>query len=348
MRFRIMGPLEVVSPDGWTAISAAKWRSLLACLLVRPGQLMSTESLMFELWGDKPPSTANNMVSIYVHRLRKEVLGDTEGKVLVHRAPGYLMRVAAGDLDFQVFESLVTSGRAALASADPERAARLLGEALQMWRGPLLADVLPSPLLESQADRAAELRLDTTELRVEADLACGRAAQVVTELRGLVTEHPLRERLWALLMRALEEAGRRAEALETYAQARQVIADELGVDPGSELQRLYAELLAADASFASARHRPSRAPTVPDRVAMVAPARPDAQPDDGMVNTESDHAVSAGLRAEPPGSIAIGTFAESAASEALGGTVPEADAEPAAGIPRPAQLPGGYRRLHRP
>ena len=179
------------------------------------------------------------------------------------------MRVAAGDLDFQVFESLVTSGRAALASADPERAARLLGEALQMWRGPLLADVLPSPLLESQADRAAELRLDTTELRVEADLACGRAAQVVTELRGLVTDHPLRERLWALLMRALEEAGRRAEALETYAQARQVIADELGVDPGSELQRLYAELLAADASFASARHRPSQAPTVPDRVAMV-------------------------------------------------------------------------------
>jgi DNA-binding SARP family transcriptional activator len=340
MRFRIMGPLEVVSPDGWTAISASKWRSLLACLLVRPGQLISTESLMFELWGDKPPSTANNMVSIYVHRLRKEVLGDTEGKVLVHRAPGYLMRVAAGDLDFQVFESLVTSGRAALASADPERAAGLLGEALQMWRGPLLADVLPSPLLESQADRAAELRLDTTELRVEADLACGRAAQVVTELRGLVTDHPLRERLWALLMRALEEAGRRAEALETYAQARQVIADELGVDPGSELRRMYAELLAADASSALASHRPSHAPAVPDRAVVVAPARPDAQPDDGGVNTASDHAVSAGPRAEPPGSIAIGTLTESAVSGALRGTVPEAGAESSAGIPCPAQLPG--------
>jgi DNA-binding SARP family transcriptional activator len=339
MRFRIMGPLEVVSPDGWTAISAAKWRSLLACLLVRPGQLMSTESLMFELWGDKPPSTANNMVSIYVHRLRKEVLGDIEGKVLVHRAPGYLMRVAAGDLDFQVFESLVTSGRAALASADPERAAGLLGEALQMWRGPLLADVLPSPLLESQADRAAELRLDTIELRVEADLACGRAAQVVTELRGLVTDHPLRERLWALLMRALEEAGRRAEALETYAQARQVIADELGVDPGSELKRMYAELLAADVSSASARHHPSQAPAVPGRAAVVAQARPDAQPDDGKVNTASDHAAAAGPRAEPPGSIAIGTLAEFTVSGGLGGTVPEADAEPSAGIPCPAQLP---------
>src|ERR1700728_2885333 len=138
MRFRILGPLEVLSPDGWTAISAAKWRSLLACLLVRPGQLVSTESLMFELWGDSPPSTANNMVSIYVHRLRKEGIGDTEGKVLVHRAPGYLLRVAPGDIDVQVFESLVVSGRAALASADPQRAVQLLGEALGLWRGPLL------------------------------------------------------------------------------------------------------------------------------------------------------------------------------------------------------------------
>ncbi len=205
MRFRVLGPLEVLSPEGWTAISAGKWRLLLACLLVRPGQLVSTESLMFELWGESPPSTANNMVSIYVHRLRKEVLGDTEGKVLVHRAPGYLLRVSAGDVDFQVFESLAAKGRAALASADPELAAGLLGEALGLWRGPLLADVLPSPQIEAHADRAAELLLDTTELRVEADLGCGRAAQVISELRGLVAEHPLREKLWALLMRALGE-----------------------------------------------------------------------------------------------------------------------------------------------
>ena len=346
MRFRILGPLEVLSPDGWTAISAAKWRSLLGCLLVRPGQLMSTESLMFELWGDNPPSTANNMVSIYVHRLRKEVLGDTEGKVLVHRAPGYLLRVSPGDVDFQVFESLVASGRAALAAANPEGAARLLGEALGLWRGLLLADVLPSPLLETHAARAGELRLDTTELRVEADLACGRAAQVVTELRGLVTEHPLRERLWALLMRALEEAGRRAEALETYAQARAVIADELGVDPGSELQRQYAELLAADASSASARRRSGQAPAVPDRITTAAPTRPDAQPDDGGADptadatTASGRATAAAPRAEPPGSIAIGTFTESAVAGSLAGAgAPAADAGPSPGVPRPMQLP---------
>ena len=251
MRFRILGPLEVLSPDDeWTAISAAKWRSLLACLLLRPGQLVPTDSLILELWGDSPPGTANNLVSIYVHRLKK-VIGDAEGKMLVYRAPGYMLRVAPGDVDIVHFESLAAEGRTALAAADPERAARLLGEALGLYRGPLLADVPPSPLIATHADRTAELWLTTTELRVEADLACGRAVQAVPELRGLVTEHPLRERLWALLMRALEASGRRAEALEIYAQARQVIADELGVDPGSALRRLYAELLAADASAAA-------------------------------------------------------------------------------------------------
>ena len=127
MRFRILGHLEVQGPDGWTAISAAKWRSLLACLLVRPGQLVSTESLIYELWGESPPSTANNMVSIYVHRLRKEVIGDAEGRVLVHRAPGYLLRVAPGDVDIQVFEALVGQGRSELAAGRADARRRAAG-----------------------------------------------------------------------------------------------------------------------------------------------------------------------------------------------------------------------------
>ena len=151
----------MLSPDGWTAISAAKWRSLLACLLVRPGQLVPTESLIFELWGDSPPSTANNLVSIYVHRLRKEVIGDAEGRMLVYRAPGYLLRVAPGDLDIQEFE-VARRPRAGRRwrPATQDRAAELLGEALGLWRGPLLADVPPSPLLVTHAERAAELWLD--------------------------------------------------------------------------------------------------------------------------------------------------------------------------------------------
>ncbi|HEY1822727.1 MAG TPA: BTAD domain-containing putative transcriptional regulator [Trebonia sp.] len=347
MRFRILGPLEVLSPDGWTAISAAKWRSLLACLLVRPGQLVPTDSLILELWGDTPPSTANNLVSIYVHQLKK-VLGDTERRILVYRAPGYMLRVAPGDLDSQQFESLAAEGRAALAAGDPERAAAQLGEALGLWRGPLLADVLPTSLLESHVEHASELWLDTRELRVEADLACGRAVQVIPELRGLVSEHPLRERFWVLLMRALEQAGRRAEALETYARAREVIADQLGVDPGSELRRRHAELLAADAlpPSAPATERPRRAPAVPDRTtdavaaAGTAIARPGAgtgAASDAGVDTAGD-ADTSEPGAEALGSIAIGTFAGAAPAEAEL-EAPEEATDPSSIRRRPAQLP---------
>ena len=152
MRFRILGPLEVLSTDGWTAISAPKWRSLLACLLIRPSQLVPTDLLIDELWGDNPPKRANNLVSIYVHRLRK-VIGDTEGRVSStarpgtccgsHRRPGHAgVRVT------------VRRGQGRAGRRRPEAAAALLSDALALWRGPLLADVPPSPLLSTQADRA--------------------------------------------------------------------------------------------------------------------------------------------------------------------------------------------------
>src|SRR6201996_3969659 len=342
MRFRILGPLEVLSPDGWTAISAPKWRSLLACLLIRPSQLVPTDLLIDELWGDNPPKRANNLVSIYVHRLRK-VIGDTEGRVIVYRAPGYLLLLAPGDLDLQEFESRFVEGRDALTAGDLQAAAALLSDALALWRGPLLADVPPSPLLSTQADRAVELWLAATELRIEADLACGRAARVVAELRGLVAEHPMRERLWLLLMRALEDAGRRAEALEVFVQAQEVIAAELGVDPGAELQRFHRELLAGHASSAALPAQPPRAAparraaskgaertTAPD---AHAPADPDAQPAAAFSAT-ADVAGD-----EPPaGTIAIGTFGELSSVAATH----QADAAAPAPAPskvRPAQLP---------
>jgi DNA-binding SARP family transcriptional activator/tetratricopeptide (TPR) repeat protein len=361
MRFRILGHLEVRGPDGWKAISAPKWRSLLACLLVRPGQLVPTESLIFELWGENPPSTANNMVSIYVHRLRKEVIGDAEGRILVHRAPGYLLQVGPGDVDLQEFEALVGQGRAELTAGRADRAAEVLGEALGLWRGELLADVPRSAALVIHAERATELWLEATELRVEADLACGRAAQLVAELRGLVGDHPLRERLWTLLIRALDEAGRRAEAFEAYALARRTIADELGVEPGSELQRLYAELLAADASSASTPASPTPAPGRP-RSAPAAPAVPAAAGRPGATSgaaAASGTAAGATERAAPgdaahaperhadsPGSIAIGTIVDptpipagAPAVAAVGPGSPEAAPGSGPPIPRPTQLP---------
>jgi DNA-binding SARP family transcriptional activator len=353
MRFRILGPLEVWSDkEGWAAIGAPKWRSLLACLLVRPGQLISTESLILELWGDSPPAKANNLVSIYVHRLRR-LIGDSEGRLLVYRAPGYLLRIAPGDVDLQEFERLVADGRSALAAAEPQRAAGLLADALTLWRGRLLADVAPSVLISTEAERANELRLDAAELRAEADLACGRAAQLVPELRRLVGENPIREGLWLLLIRALDEAGRHAEALDTYTQARQVIADELGVDPGAELQELYAQLLAADASSAKPRRRsitgelpPVHAPVTASGAspgaarpaeagagiaAGTAAAAPGASADrivevEALIGAED----AGGRHGEGPGTIAVGAVAAAA------GVVEEPASSPP---PRPTQLP---------
>jgi DNA-binding SARP family transcriptional activator len=345
MRFRMLGPLEVWSEEGWMAISAPKWRSLLACLLLRRGQLVSTDSLILELWGDNPPAKANNLVSIYVHRLRR-LIGDTEGRTLVHRAPGYMLRVGPDDTDMQEFESLVADGRSALA-ADPESAAGLLTEALGLWRGPLLADVPQSALITTEAERADELRLAASELRIEADLACGRSAQVIPELRRLVAENRIREGLWLLLMRALDEAGRHAEALETYTQARQAISEELGVDPGAELQRLYADLLAADASSASAsapsRKRPGRTePAAKTDRAVRDPLQtgaPGAGP--GRDEADADETDADIPLGEVPGTISIGTFAEPALAPVAAALVQSTAAEGPAGppIPRPTQLP---------
>jgi DNA-binding SARP family transcriptional activator len=246
VRFRILGPIEVWAGQTWSSIGAPKWRSLLATLLLNPGQAVSTDRLTLELWGDQPPDRAANLISVYVLRLRR-LLDDPEGRVLTTRAPGYQLLLEPGDLDAGRFEALTGQGRQALSAGNFRRAAEVLTEALALWRGPALADVPPSELVTAEAARLEESRLTALELRIEADLGCGLNAQFVPELRRLVSDHPLREGLWSLLIRALDAAGRRAEALAAYGQAREVIAAELGVDPGPELQRLYQVMLTADA-----------------------------------------------------------------------------------------------------
>jgi DNA-binding SARP family transcriptional activator len=240
--FRILGPLEVRADEGWTTIGAAKQRSVLATLLLRPGEPVSTDVLIDEVWPEKPPAKAANLVSVYMHHLRRRI-GDADGRVLVTRAPGYQLVLGPGELDADQFAGLVIEGREALAAGAPDRAVDLLSEALEMWRGPALADVPATSLVAAEADRLGQSRLEAQELRAEASLACGRFAQVLPEVRRLLADHPLQEKLWALQMRALYGAGRQAEALEVYEQARTKIADELGVDPGAELRQLYHQLL---------------------------------------------------------------------------------------------------------
>jgi DNA-binding SARP family transcriptional activator len=246
MRFRLLGPLEIrTGEDDWRGIGAPKWRAVLAALLINAGQIVPADVLIDEVWPDTPPAKAGNLISIYVLRLRR-LLGDTDSTVLVTRAPGYQLRLGPADTDAQVFEALVREGRRAYAAGDPERAAAQLAEALALWHGSPLADIPPTPLVETEAERLDELRLDAAELRIRAELACGSHAQVIPELRRLLADHSLRENLWLLLMQALDGAGRHAEALEAYGQARRVLAEELGVDPGAELRQYHAGLLAKD------------------------------------------------------------------------------------------------------
>ena len=249
MRFRLLGPLEVRAGEEWRGIGAPKWRSVLAALLINAGQIVPADVLINEVWRDAPPAKAGNLISIYVLRLRR-LMGDTDSTLLVTRAPGYQLRIAAGDSDAQLFEALVDQGRRALAAGDPATAASQLAEALALWRGSPLADVPATPLVEAAAERLEDLRLDAAELRVTAELDCGNHAQVIPELRRLLADHSLREGLWLLLMRALDGAGWHAEALDAYGQARTAISEELGVDPGPELRQAYAGMLAKDTSDA--------------------------------------------------------------------------------------------------
>ena len=276
MRFRILGPLEVQVDEGWNGINAPKWRTVLAVLLLEAGQVVSTDRLISEVWPEERPARASNSISIYVLRLRR-LIGDPEGGVLVTRYPGYQLLVTADDIDAGRFARLASEGRKALSAGESQRAADLLDQALGLWQGSrALADVPPSPLVSAEAGGLEEARIEALQLRIQADLACGRQAQVVAELRRLLVDHPIREGMWALLMRALYSSGRQAEALEAYAQAREVIADELGVDPSAELRQLHAQMLQADAGSGPAESATKT--TAADSPFAAWPSSPQATP----------------------------------------------------------------------
>jgi DNA-binding SARP family transcriptional activator len=278
-RFRILGPLEVRSGEAWSGIGAPKWRALLAILLLNHGQVVSTERLIDELWGDEPPGKPANLVATYVHRLRG-LIGDPDGRILVTRAPGYRVALGPDELDAARFARLVAAGRMALADREPARAAELLTEALGLFHGPPLADVRFSDVMVAEANRLEESRVAALGLRTEAEIESGHAAAAVGELRRLTADHPLREEFWALLMRALRAAGRQAEALAAYERARTVIGDELGVDPGPGLRQLYQEILEGDARPVPRQREPAEAVEAVEAAAVVETVVPSQLPAD--------------------------------------------------------------------
>jgi DNA-binding SARP family transcriptional activator/class 3 adenylate cyclase len=271
VQFRILGPLEVLGDDGRPLpLGGAKQRALLAVLLLNAGQVVPVQRLVDELWGEDPPDTAAHILQVYVANLRKVLAPDrprrSAGGVLRTQAPGYLAEVSPDDLDLSRFEWLAAEGRARLAAADPAQAARLLGEAVGLWRGPALADVSLAASAQGEVVRLEERRLAALEDRIEAEFALGRHAELVGELQALVAAHPLRERLHGQLMLALYRSGRQAEALEAYRRTRETLAEELGIDPSPALQELERAMLAQDPALAPPPRmlHPTMAPTVRD------------------------------------------------------------------------------------
>ncbi|MEU1482097.1 BTAD domain-containing putative transcriptional regulator [Streptomyces sp. NPDC005760] len=240
MRYRILGVTQAADGDGTVIpLGGPRVRSLLGALALRPGRTASPESLIDEVWGEDPPQDAQAALQALVGRLRRTV-----GKDAIVSAPGgYRLAAAEDDVDLYVFERLVRRGTAALAHGDALTAARELTAALALWRGDALAD-LPD---RTAATRPEALRLEATRARVEADLLLGRAQDVVPELKELTGAHPYDEPLHVLLIRALRDSGRSADALAAYERARRALADGLGTDPGPALRELHGELLTAPA-----------------------------------------------------------------------------------------------------
>ncbi|MGZ8795036.1 MAG: ABC transporter substrate-binding protein [Gaiellaceae bacterium] len=276
MDFSILGPIEAHHDGKPLALGGPKQRALLACLLLRTNEVVSRDTLLESLWGEHPPSGASRTLDSYISRLRTQLGADR----LIRRPPGYLVVARPDELDLGRFDKQITEARARLASNEPQVAARLLREALALWRGPALADLLHEPVGQ-QADELEERRLAAIEDRIDADLACGIGRELVAELERLVRDHPLRERLLGQLMLALYRAGRHSEALAAFGAARQRLAGELGLEPSPHLRELEQQILRHDRErsprrrfgvTSRRRRRPRRGHVVVGGVAVLSAA----------------------------------------------------------------------------
>jgi predicted ATPase/DNA-binding SARP family transcriptional activator len=247
VEFRVLGPLEVVAGGQPLRLGTPRQRTLLALLLVRAGEVVSCERLVEDLWDGNPPPTARHTLQGYAHRLRR-MLGRDAWRVQT-RPPGYRLKVSAGELDAQRFQELAEEGRRALVRGDPQAASEHLAAALSLWRGPLLADLAEVQALEPERARLEALRLTALEDRVDAKLALGGHTALVGELEAMLAEHPYRERLWGQLMLALYRSGQQADALQAFHRARQVLDEELGIQPSRWLCRRQEQILLQDAAL---------------------------------------------------------------------------------------------------
>ena len=258
----VLGPLEVRAEGQPVDVPGPIPRRLLALLATRPGRFVPLGALVDIVWGDDPPAAARATLQSHVARLRR-ALGSS-GSIAAGPA-GYQLAVDAADVDAFAFAASVRYGHEALAGGDPVAAATALSAGLALWRGPAFAEFGGCATLDAEGARLEQLRLDALQWRIEAELADGVIAPPVGELEALVREHPTREGLWALLMRALYRTGRQADALDAYRRARRALVEELGIEPGRQLRETERLVLAHDPSLDSPPSAPTR------RVAVSAP-----------------------------------------------------------------------------
>jgi DNA-binding SARP family transcriptional activator/streptogramin lyase len=248
MEFRILGPLEVLDEGKPVALGTLKERLVLAVLLLHANEFVSRERLIDELWGEAPPPTARKAVNVYVSKLRQTLTRDGHDPIATATG-GYRLNVEPDELDAVRLQQLLDKARASVSNGELEDAARDFREALALWRGPTLAGLEPESRGRDEVAQLDELRLTALLDRIDCDLALGQHEQALVELKVLVREHPLRERLRAQQMLALYRADRQVEALEAYAEARRTLVDDLGVEPSEALQRLQQAILRHDPSL---------------------------------------------------------------------------------------------------
>ena len=249
MDFRILGPLEVLEEGRAITLGGSKQRALLALLLLHANETLSTDRLIDELWGERPPANAAKTVQMQISRLRKVLAGEAgspSAGVVVTREHGYELMLDPERLDSHRFERLVGEGRSELAGDHPERAVSALEGALSLWRGAPLAEFAYEPFAQREIARLDDLRAAGLEQLIEAKLALGGHAEVVGQLEALIGDYPYRERLRAQLMLALYRSDRQADALQTYQEARRTLVEELGIEPGERLRELERAILAQD------------------------------------------------------------------------------------------------------
>ncbi len=259
LEFRILGPLEVSDETGPVALGGPKQRGLLAILVLEAGRVVATDRLIDLLWGEEAPKSATASLQNAVGRLRRALGAD----VLETRSPGYVLRVVRDQIDAGRFERSLADARGLPAEERRER----LDAALALWRGSALAEFAFDDFAQAETRRLEELRLVAREEKIEADLELGRHGDVIGELEALVRDFPLRETFRRQSMLALYRAGRQAEALEVYQDARARFIDELGIEPGPELKRLQSEILRHEAGLAGAA-----APTAADEEGEIVKA----------------------------------------------------------------------------